>query len=144
VRLPLALATATALLLSLTACGGPTTDLDAAGVIKAITEQGLPVTLTVTYTAETDPNKQLGRPNGYTSKASFTDSRISAADVAGRKEGDVGLGGSVEVFEKARAGGTAGRLHSGDRGEDADARRVRLRGGPGSVAGVEGVDAGPG
>ncbi|MGS2645807.1 hypothetical protein [Streptosporangium sp. G12] len=99
-RLPLATA-ATALLFALTACGAPTTELDAAGVIKAITQQGLPVTLTVTYTEETDPNKQLGRPNGYTSKASFTDSRIDAAEVAGVKEGDVGLGGSVEVFDDA-------------------------------------------
>ena len=97
-RFPLALTAAATLLVSLTACGGPTADLDAAGVIEAIAGQGLPVTLTVTYTAETDPNKQLGRPNGYTSKAAFTDSRINAADVAGKKEGDVELGGSVEVF----------------------------------------------
>jgi len=101
VRFPLALTAAATLLVSLTACGGPTADLDAAGVIEAIAGQGLPVTLTVTYTAETDPNKQLGRPNGYTSKAAFTDSRINAADVAGKKEGDVGLGGSVEVFDDA-------------------------------------------
>ncbi|MGW0594793.1 hypothetical protein [Streptosporangium sp. NPDC002607] len=100
-RLPLALTAATALLFTLTACGGPTTDLDAAGVVKALTQQGVPVTLTVTYTADTDPNKLLGRPNGYTSKASFTDQRIDAAKVGGGKEGDVGLGGSVEVFEDA-------------------------------------------
>ncbi|MER6175729.1 hypothetical protein [Streptosporangium sp. NPDC001681] len=100
-RLPSALTAAAALLFTLTACGGPTTDLDAAGVVKAITEQGLPVTLTVTYTADTDPNKLLGRPNGYTSKASFTDQRVDASKVASGKEGDVGLGGSVEVFEDA-------------------------------------------
>ncbi|MFI6510162.1 hypothetical protein ACIBCT_21365 [Streptosporangium sp. NPDC050855] len=98
-RLPLA-ATA-ALLLTLAACSSPTTDLDAAGVIKALTQQGLPVTLSVTYTDSTDPNKQLGRPNGYTSKASFVDQRIDAAKVPGGKKGDVGLGGSVEVFEEA-------------------------------------------
>lgn len=98
-RPPLALTTAAALLFTLTACGGPATDLEAASLVKAITQQGLPVTLTVTYTADTDPNKLLGRPNGYTSKASFTDQRIDASKVAGGKEGDVGLGGSVEVFE---------------------------------------------
>ncbi|MEV4180160.1 hypothetical protein AB0J28_01775 [Streptosporangium canum] len=86
---------------SLVACGGPTTDLDAAGVIKALTQQGLPVTLTVTYTADNDPNKLLGRPNGYVSKASFTDQRVDASEVAGAKEGDVELGGSIEVFEDA-------------------------------------------
>jgi hypothetical protein len=70
-------------------------------VVNALAQQGLPVTLTVTYTADNDPNKLLGRPNGYTSKASFTDQRIDASKVAGAKEGDVGLGGRVEVFEDA-------------------------------------------
>ncbi|MGV9775385.1 hypothetical protein [Streptosporangium sp. NPDC003464] len=87
-----------ALATALVACGGPTTDLDAAGVVKALSQQGLPVTLTVTYTADNDPNKLLGRPNGYVSKASFTDQRVDTSKVIG-KEGDVDLGGSVEVFE---------------------------------------------
>ena len=52
----------------------------------------------VVYTAETDPNKLLGRPNGYTSKASFTDSRIKASDVRDTSSGSVDLGGSVEVY----------------------------------------------
>ncbi|MEV4246937.1 hypothetical protein AB0J63_26430 [Streptosporangium canum] len=95
-----AVLTAGVLAASLVACGGPTTDLDAAGVVKALTQKGLPVTLTVTYTADNDPNKLLGRPNGYASKASFTDKRVDISKVIG-KEGDVELGGSIEVFEDA-------------------------------------------
>lgn len=52
----------------------------------------------VVFTAETDPNRLLGRPNGYRSKASFTDTRIPAEEVAGNSEGVVERGGSVEVF----------------------------------------------
>lgn len=52
----------------------------------------------VVYTTETDPNKLLGRPNGYVSKASFTDSRIEAGGVKDDSSGSVDLGGSVEVY----------------------------------------------
>src|SRR5690349_9313659 len=51
-----------------------------------------------TITADNDPNHLLGRPNQYTSKITFTDSRIKAADVEGTKEGDVERGGAIEVF----------------------------------------------
>ncbi|GAB2468576.1 hypothetical protein GCM10027187_40970 [Streptosporangium sandarakinum] len=93
--------TAGALVAAITSCGGASTDLDAAGVIKALTDKGLPVSLTVTYTANDDPNKLLGRPNGYTSKASFTDQRVDASKLVGVDKGDVQLGGSVEVFDDA-------------------------------------------
>lgn len=86
---------------ALTACGAPTTDLDAAGVIQALVKQGMPATLTVTYDASNDPNKLLGRPNGYTSKASFTDRRVDPSKASAAKPGDVELGGSVEVFASA-------------------------------------------
>lgn len=56
-------------------------------------------TRTVTFTVETDPNKMLGRPNGYVSKASFSDPRISPTDVPDSRDGSVEAGGSVEVFE---------------------------------------------
>lgn len=52
----------------------------------------------IVYTADTDPNKLLGRPNGYTSKASFTDSRVKAAEAKDGNTGSVDLGGSVEVY----------------------------------------------
>lgn len=105
IHLPRAVTAAAAVVLaaSLTACsGGATTDKDAAGVVAALAEQGLPVKLSEAYTEQTDPNKLLGRPNGYTSKAAFTDGRVDASKVAGKK-GDVGLGGGVEVFADADA-----------------------------------------
>ncbi|MBG0830497.1 hypothetical protein HS041_22305 [Planomonospora sp. ID67723] len=83
----------------LTGCGGSSTDLDAAAVVEQLAAQGLPITHTVTYTDATDPNKLLGRPGGYTSKAAFDDQRVAKA--AGTTEGDVGRGGSVEVFADA-------------------------------------------
>ncbi|NUR04247.1 MAG: hypothetical protein HOY79_49425 [Streptomyces sp.] len=49
-------------------------------------------------TAANDGNHLLGRPNQYTSKVDFTDSRIKAADVADSSKGSVDLGGSIEVF----------------------------------------------
>ncbi|MFF6877014.1 hypothetical protein ACFY9S_17060 [Streptomyces sp. NPDC012474] len=58
------------------------------------------------YTEASDPNHLLGRPGGYTSKAAFSDSRVSSADVEGLGEDAVERGGSVEVFktaEEARA-----------------------------------------
>ena len=64
--------------------------------------------LSGTVTAANDGNHLLGRPNQYTSKVDFTDSRIKAADVADSSKGSVDLGGAVEVFSspadaKARA-----------------------------------------
>lgn len=57
--------------------------------------------LNTVVTAENDPNKLLGRPQQYTSKVTFTDSRIAAADVEGLDKDDSQRGGSVEVFETA-------------------------------------------
>lgn len=61
-----------------------------------------------TVTAANDPNHLLGRPNQYTSKVTFSDSRIAAADVSGTEKGDIERGGAIEVFgngagAKARA-----------------------------------------
>ncbi|MFD0404409.1 hypothetical protein [Kitasatospora sp. NPDC127116] len=59
-------------------------------------------------TAEDDPNHLLGRPGQYTSKVTFTDSRVKEADVEGEDADSVARGGAVEVFAteadaKARA-----------------------------------------
>ncbi|MEV5413582.1 hypothetical protein AB0K60_32730 [Thermopolyspora sp. NPDC052614] len=83
-------AVALALVGFLTACGGTTTDKDAAAIIGDLAANGVPAKLGTVYDENTDPNKLLGRPNGYLSKAEFTDSRVKA-DKAG----------SVEVFEDA-------------------------------------------
>lgn len=80
--------------------GGPaaTAPLTAEQVVTELAKRLPAVTPGVVFTAETDPNRLLGRPAGYLSKASFTDSRISAEEVTGTDEGAVERGGSVEVF----------------------------------------------
>ena len=88
--------------LALAACGGGDDDsrkgagIDAGAVIAALKTMGLPIGESLAYTAETDPNKMLGRPNGYTSKATFHDSRLKQ-----RGPMDLDGGGSVEVFASA-------------------------------------------
>jgi hypothetical protein len=68
----------------------------AAGVVEALKSAGLPVAETVVYTADTDPNKLLGRQNQYTGKASWHDNRLPGPkDPASI---DVSEGGSVELF----------------------------------------------
>lgn len=57
--------------------------------------------VTVVYTAANDPNKLLGRPNGYLSKIAFFDSRVSPSDVEGADSDAVERGGSVEVYADA-------------------------------------------
>jgi hypothetical protein len=52
-------------------------------------------------TAENDKNKLMGRPHQYTSKVTFTDSRIAASDTEGLDKDDSLRGGAVEVFGSA-------------------------------------------
>ena len=54
--------------------------------------------LSGTITAANDPNHLLGRPSQYTSKVTFTDTRIKATEVVDSTKGSVDLGGAVEVF----------------------------------------------
>ncbi|MFJ7250541.1 hypothetical protein ACIQWA_38680 [Kitasatospora sp. NPDC098652] len=49
-------------------------------------------------TAEDDPNHLLGRPGQYTSKVTFTDTRVKAADLDGQDADSVARGGAIEVF----------------------------------------------
>ncbi|MEV7042833.1 hypothetical protein [Amycolatopsis sp. NPDC051061] len=111
-----------AAVLSLAACsssGGTPTATDSAGVVAPAEAAAGPksaedvtktlgakiptVKLFKAYTAEDDPNQLLGRPNGYSSKTAFSDSRIKADDVEFAKEDAVERGGSVEVFAGAKA-----------------------------------------
>ncbi|MET7996993.1 hypothetical protein ABZU76_39570 [Amycolatopsis sp. NPDC005232] len=50
------------------------------------------------YTAANDPNHMLRRPNGYTSKDAFADSRIPADQLQGSEADAIERGGSIEVF----------------------------------------------
>lgn len=68
----------------------------AAGLVATIKAAGLPVAEFVSYTAETDPNRLLGRPNQYTGKANWHDSRLPAPPTVGKV--DVSDGGGVEIW----------------------------------------------
>lgn len=77
----------------------------AQGVVEALAAQGLSITGVIAYTADTDPNKLLGRPGQYTSKAAFVDTRVDTrvdtSEKAGVDAGSVELGGGVETFADA-------------------------------------------
>lgn len=109
-------ATATAtLLLTLAACSSkstPSTDhsgqpakasathaLTASSALTKLSAQVGTAKLSGTVTAENDPNHLLGRPNQYTSKVTFTDTRIKKTDLEGTGKGDVERGGAIEVFD---------------------------------------------
>ena len=81
-----------------TTAAAATSPLTAAAIIAKFKAAGLPVTSTYAFTAGTDPNHLLGRPNGYAAKISWTDSRIPASDTSGAQQGDVSLGGSLEQY----------------------------------------------
>ncbi len=89
-------ATTAALMVLASACGA--SGLTAEQVVAEITQRVPEATPSVVFTPATDPNDLLGRPNGYTSKASFNDTRIDPETLGGLEEGGVEFGGSVEVF----------------------------------------------
>jgi hypothetical protein len=72
--------------------------LSAGSLVGLFQANGLPVGKFQVYNASTDPNKLLGRPGLYTSKANFVDTRIDQSGFAGEKTIDTEQGGSVEVF----------------------------------------------
>lgn len=61
--------------------------------IETFKSAGLPVDNVIIYTEETDVNKLLGRPNQYTSKVSFADTRLEQYDAESPN------GGTIEIFE---------------------------------------------
>jgi hypothetical protein len=77
------------------------TEPNARTIVQDLRRQKLPIRLTVVYTAKTDPNHLLGRRDGYTSKVAFVDSRVPKSYVRVGNKGDVGLGGSVEIWPSA-------------------------------------------
>jgi len=82
-------------------CSIPTEQRTAEQVMRELVVRVGPAQPSVVFTAETDPNGLLGRPGGYTSKATFVDDRIDVSQVVDNQPGAVDLGGSVEVFENA-------------------------------------------
>lgn len=66
--------------------------LSAADVVSRFQQEGLPLGNIIVYDETTDPNGNLGRPNQYTEKINFADTRLDQYD-----ENDP-LGGTVEIF----------------------------------------------
>lgn len=95
------LAIATLGVLALAGCAVPGEQRSAEQVVREITNRVAHATPGVVITAETDPNHLLGRPGGYTSKATFVDSRIDPSGVLDPMPGSVDIGSSVEVFDDA-------------------------------------------
>lgn len=93
--------TAVAATSSAAVAGHPAATLDAAAVVTRLKAAGLPIGSVTVYTAATDTNHLLGRPGGYTSKASFADTRINPQDAKTTTVGSIDLGGGVEVFPDA-------------------------------------------
>ncbi|MGW7383302.1 hypothetical protein [Streptomyces sp. NPDC054794] len=82
--------------------------LTAAAALTGITAAVPSAKKSGVVTADNDPNHLLGRPNQYTSKVTFEDTRIPGDQVSGTEKGDVERGGAIEVFgspadAKARA-----------------------------------------
>jgi hypothetical protein len=75
--------------------------VDAAQVVAAITKAVPTAKQGVVITEANDRNSLIGRPGQYTSKVTFTDSRIAASDVDGLNPDDVERGGAIEVFATA-------------------------------------------
>lgn len=71
---------------------------DAATIVRALTGKVPGAQPSVVFTASSDPNHLLGRPNGYKSKAAWVDGRVNRDDATRSDPGSVDLGGSVEVF----------------------------------------------
>lgn len=74
----------------------------ASEVLQELKDKEMPIGESIAYTAKNDPNDLLGRPNQYTSKVNFTDTRLKPNPIADDKF-DVQNGGSIEVFENKNA-----------------------------------------
>jgi hypothetical protein len=100
--------------LALAACGGssgvhgaiPTqtnaaaSTPSAAALARTLRQDGLKVTGLIVYTTVTDPNHEMGRQGGYSSKVAWVDPRALKAG-AGHPSSDKGgteFGGGIEVF----------------------------------------------
>lgn len=68
---------------------------DAAGVVQLFKAKGLPIGETTVYSGDNDPNKLLGRPNQYTGKANWLDTRLPRETTDKIESTD---GGTVETF----------------------------------------------
>lgn len=85
--------------------------LDAPGESAKLKAAGPPIGETSVVTAADDGNHMLGRPNGYTSKVYWTDTRVDQSKVMAPPGVDVGRGGAIETYPDV-AGAQAGKTTS--------------------------------
>jgi hypothetical protein len=69
----------------------------ASEVLQELKDKDMPIGQNVAYTAKNDPNDLLGRPNQYSSKVNFKDTRLKPDSLA--DDLNVQEGGSIEVFK---------------------------------------------
>jgi hypothetical protein len=81
-------------------------------VFNRVAAQVPTASLVKVYIEDNDPNRLLGRPNGYRSKIAFADSRISKTDTGGTQNA-IERGGSIEVFQDLGPGEEARRAPPG-------------------------------
>lgn len=72
-------------------------ELTVEDITQAFKTAGLPIDKITVFTAETDPNKFLGRPGQYIAKASWADTRLQQSDLPDADP----KGGTVEIFKTA-------------------------------------------
>ncbi|WP_462188600.1 hypothetical protein [Frankia sp. CcWB2] len=85
------------------AAGGGLAGLTAEQVAIRLAGAGLPLHTTVVYTAASDPDRLLGRANGYTSRIAFSDPRVGVNEVSGSPADAIERGGAIEVFADAES-----------------------------------------
>ena len=90
------------------AVAAPAAPLDAPGELAKLKAAGLPIGATGVVTAADDPNHLLGRPNGYTSKVYWTDTRVDKTKIYPSSIGGTDPGGAIESYADA-AGAQARR-----------------------------------
>lgn len=89
------------IIISLTGCGVVQSQAftaktyNASELIDVLKSKGLPISDRLVFTASTDYNKLLGRPNQYISKADFADNRYQQNDP------EYLVGGTIETFNNS-------------------------------------------
>lgn len=69
----------------------------AAQIVDKLKSAGLPIGTVISYTADTDVNSMLGRPNQYISKTNFSDTTVEQTS----SDPNEAVGGSVETFSNS-------------------------------------------
>lgn len=68
------------------------------GITNAFKEAKLPIGDVESFSKDTDPNEQLGKPGYYSAKADFADNRLDQINEEYTVEKDL-IGGKIELFE---------------------------------------------